>query len=218
MRVLFVEDSEVNRRVIKEMLRAAGIEMEEAEEGAAGLAMIEAHDYDLILMDLRMPGMDGMTAIRHIRARSPQARGRSERAFGTIQGRLPQELRVAGITDYAAANTYLSAVFVPDFNRRFTVRPAQPERAFVKVVGIDLRLVLSAQHERVVRNDSTVQFGPLTLQLPPTRWRPHYVRCPVIVHEFPDDTLGISYQHRLLARYDRRGVLLEAPAAKGKAA
>ena len=69
MRVLFVEDSEVNRRVIKEMLRAAGIEMEEAEEGAAGLAMIEAHDYDLILMDLRMPGMDGMTAIRHIRAR-----------------------------------------------------------------------------------------------------------------------------------------------------
>jgi hypothetical protein len=156
--------------------------------------------------------------IRHIRARSPEARGRSERAFGTIQGRLPQELRVAGITDYAAANTYLAAVFVPDFNRRFTVRPAQPERAFVKVVGIDLRLVLSAQHDRVVRNDSTVQFGPLTLQLPPTRWRPHYVRCPVVVHEFPDDTLGISYQHRLLARYDRRGVLLEAPAAKGKAA
>jgi len=72
MRVLFVEDSEVNRRVIKEMLRAAGIEMEEAEEGAAGLAKIEANDYDLILMDLRMPGMDGMTAIRHIRARSDE--------------------------------------------------------------------------------------------------------------------------------------------------
>jgi CheY-like chemotaxis protein len=70
MRVLFVEDSEVNRRVIKEMLRAGEIEMEEAEDGAAGLAMIEAHDYDLILMDLRMPGMDGITAIRHIRARS----------------------------------------------------------------------------------------------------------------------------------------------------
>jgi CheY-like chemotaxis protein len=70
MRVLFVEDSEVNRRVIKEMLRAGEIEMEEAEDGAAGLAMIEAHDYDLILMDLRMPGMDGITAIRHIRARA----------------------------------------------------------------------------------------------------------------------------------------------------
>ena len=70
MRVLFVEDNEVNRRVVKEMLTAGGIEMSEAEDGAAGLQMIEANDYDLVLMDLRMPGMDGMTAIRHIRARS----------------------------------------------------------------------------------------------------------------------------------------------------
>lgn len=70
MRVLFVEDNEVNRRVVKEMLTAGGIEMFEAEDGAAGLEMIEQNDYDLILMDLRMPGMDGMTAIRHIRARS----------------------------------------------------------------------------------------------------------------------------------------------------
>jgi CheY-like chemotaxis protein len=69
MRVLFVEDNEVNRRVVKEMLTAGGIDMSEAEHGAAGLEMIEANDYDLVLMDLRMPGMDGMTAIRHIRAR-----------------------------------------------------------------------------------------------------------------------------------------------------
>jgi CheY-like chemotaxis protein len=69
MRVLFVEDSEINRRVIREMLRAGGIEMAEAEDGAAGLKMIEDNEYDLILMDLRMPGMDGMTAIRHLRAR-----------------------------------------------------------------------------------------------------------------------------------------------------
>ena len=70
MRVLFVEDSEVNRRVIREMLRAGDIEMDEAEDGFAGLEAIEAGDYDLILMDLRMPGMDGLTAIRHIRART----------------------------------------------------------------------------------------------------------------------------------------------------
>ena len=156
--------------------------------------------------------------IRQILARSPEARGRSERAFGTLQGRLPQELRVAGITDYAAANTYLQTVFVPDFNRRFTVPPAQPGSAFLKLVGLDLRLVLSAQHERVVRNDSTVVFGSLTLQLPPTKWRRHYVRCPVLVHELPDTTLGLSHQGRLLARYDRTGRLLEAPAAKGRAA
>lgn len=70
MRVLFVEDNEVNRRVVKEMLTAGGIDMSEAEDGAAGLKMIEQNEYDLVLMDLRMPGMDGMTAIRHIRARS----------------------------------------------------------------------------------------------------------------------------------------------------
>ena len=70
MRVLFVEDNEINRRVVKEMLRAGGIEMSEAEDGIIGLQMIEANDYDLILMDLRMPGMDGITAIRHLRART----------------------------------------------------------------------------------------------------------------------------------------------------
>ena len=69
MRVLFVDDSDVNRLVVREMLRAAGIEMAEADSGAAGLEMIAANDYDLILMDLRMPGMDGLTAIRHLRAR-----------------------------------------------------------------------------------------------------------------------------------------------------
>src|ERR1700712_5416757 len=69
MRVLFVEDNEVNRRVVKEMLRAGSVDMAEAEDGRVGLAMIEMHDYDLVLMDLRMPVMDGMTAIRHIRAR-----------------------------------------------------------------------------------------------------------------------------------------------------
>jgi transposase len=156
--------------------------------------------------------------IRHIRARSPEARGRSERAFGTIQGRLPQELRAAGITDYAAANAYLETVFIPDFNRRFTVRPAQPASAFLPLVGVELRLLLSAQHERTVRNDSTVTFERLVLQLPPTRDRLHYVRCPVLIHEFPDTTLGVSYQGRLLARYSRQGTLLEAPAAKGTAA
>lgn len=86
--------------------------------------------------------------IRHILARSPQARGRSERAFGTIQGRLPQELRAAGIADYVAAQDYLQRVFVPDFNRRFTVKPGESGTAFIPVAGVDFELLLSEQHER----------------------------------------------------------------------
>jgi len=143
--------------------------------------------------------------IHQILAYSPQARGRSERAFGTIQGRLPQELRHQCINDYATANHYLEQHFIPDFNRRFTIKPAQPESAFVKLTGIELELVLSSKHERVVRNDNTVTFQNLILQLPSTRHRMHFVRCPVIVHQFANGTLGISYQGRLLARYDALG-------------
>jgi transposase len=150
--------------------------------------------------------------IRQILARSPQARGRSERAFGTIQGRLPQELRLAGIRDYQRANDYLQKVFIPDFNRRFTVEPASSASAFVPLVGVDLDLVLSVQHSRRVENDSTVSFDGVRLQLPPTAQRPHYVRCEVTVHEFPEGTLGISYLGRLLARYTRDGQLLQRPA------
>src|SRR5215471_7455201 len=154
--------------------------------------------------------------IRQILARSPQARGRSERAFGTIQGRLPQELRHHGITDYEAANRYLAQHFIADFNRRFMVQPAQPESAFVKLAGIELELVLSAREERVVRNDNTVGFHNLILQLPPSRHRAHFVRCPVTVHQFSDGHLGISYQGRLLARYDSGGELLHPTTAPNK--
>jgi transposase len=156
--------------------------------------------------------------IRLIQARSPQARGRSERAFGTIQGRLPQELRLHGIADYARANRYLEEVFVPDFNRRFSVRPAQKESAFVKLAAIELELLLSSKHERLVRNDNTVTFHGLILQLPQTSYRTHFVRCAVTVHQLPDDRLGISYQGRLLARYDRAGQPLQPSSHKERAA
>jgi hypothetical protein len=109
--------------------------------------------------------------IRQILARSPQARCRSERAFGTIQGRLPQELRHNGVTDYDAANHYLEQHFIADFNRRITVKPVQQESAFTKPTGIELELMLSSKHERVVRNDNTVTFKNLILQLPQSRHR-----------------------------------------------
>jgi hypothetical protein len=151
--------------------------------------------------------------IRHILARSPEARGRSERAFGTIQGRLPQELALAGITDYKAANAYLQRRFIPSFNRRFTVKPESPDNAFIPLAGIDLDLVVSARHERVVQKDSTVVFGKLHLQLPPGRERTHYIRCPVIVHELVNGRLAVSYQGKRIALYDRQGTLLPMRAA-----
>ena len=149
--------------------------------------------------------------IGHIRARSPEARGRSERAFGTIQGRLPQELRLEGITDYEAANRYLEEVFVPDFNQRFTVTPEQPESAFTCLAGFDLDLLLSVQHERRVRADNTVAFEKMELQLESTSQRMHFARCPVLVHRFLDDTLGVSFQGRLIGRFTPDGRALVKP-------
>ena len=69
MKVLFIEDDSMNRRVVRDMLSVADVAMDEADSAEAGLAMLDAGSYDLLLVDLRMPGMDGITAIGLIRAR-----------------------------------------------------------------------------------------------------------------------------------------------------
>jgi DNA-binding response OmpR family regulator len=69
MKVLFIEDDAMNRRVVRDMLSVVGAEMDEASDAELGLAMIDKDDYDVILVDLRMAGMDGLTAIRKLRAR-----------------------------------------------------------------------------------------------------------------------------------------------------
>lgn len=75
MNVLFIEDDRMNRRVVRDMLDVAGATMAEAESAEEGLRLVGEHDYDMLLVDLRMPGMDGITAIGHIRAR-PDAKAK----------------------------------------------------------------------------------------------------------------------------------------------
>lgn len=120
--------------------------------------------------------------IEHIPAYSPQARGRSERVFGTLQDRLPKELRLAGITTVAAANRFLAEAFIADYNARFAVVPEQPGSAFVPVAPAQWRDVLCVQEERTVGNDNTVRFNGRVLQIPPSPLRPHYVKARVRVH------------------------------------
>lgn len=157
--------------------------------------------------------------IRQILAHSPQARGRGERCFGTLQGRLPQELRVAGVRDYDAANVYLERVFVPDFNKRFTVTPAMPDSAFIRIARIDLEQVMSEQHERVVAADNTVAFEGLQLQLPKAgEVRAHFARCTVTVHRMVDLTLMVSYLGTPLGRYSAEGEPLTQKAPKRRKA
>jgi hypothetical protein len=109
--------------------------------------------------------------IEMIPAYSPQARGRSERRFGTWQGRLPQELRLAGIATLEEANRFLRQHYIGEMNRKFSVPAAQPGNAFVPVRGQDLDRIFSLQHERVVAKDNTVRLGDRTWQIERTPWR-----------------------------------------------
>ena len=143
--------------------------------------------------------------IELIPAYSPEARGRSERMFGTLQKRLPQELRLAGITTMAAANRFLSGDYVARHNARFAVPPEAEGAAFVPFVGLSpgaLDDTLSVQEDRVVGNDNTVRYRGRVLQIPEDRHRHHYVKARVRVHEYPDGRLAIFHGPRRLAVYD----------------
>jgi len=143
--------------------------------------------------------------IEHIPAYSPQARGRSERMFGTHQGRLPKELAFSGITDIEAANRYLREVYMPAFNAEFA-RPAREKgSAFVTYAGLDLRDILCEQHARVVGNDNCVSFQGFKLQIPSDPVRYHYVKVKVRVHVYPNGKLGIFHGPRKLAHYSHQG-------------
>jgi hypothetical protein len=143
-----------------------------------------------------------------IPASAPEARGRSERMFGTLQGRLPQELRAAGITTLPAANHYLREVFLPAHNAGFRVPAAEPGTAFIAYVGRDLADILCLQEDRVVGRDNCVSYRRLSLQIPPDRHRHHYVKAKVRVHEYPDGRLAVFHGPRCLARYHPDGRLV----------
>ena len=136
--------------------------------------------------------------IEHIPAFSPEARGRSERAFRTLQDRLPKELAVAGITSIAAADRYLREVFVPAYNARFAVAPEQPGSGFVAIGDLDLDQILCG-------NDNTVLWRRRRLQIPASPLRPHFVRARVKVRQHLDGTLSIFHGPRCIARYGAEG-------------
>jgi hypothetical protein len=125
--------------------------------------------------------------------------------FGTLQKRLPQELRLARIKTVAAANRYLRERFVPDYNARFAVPAAEPGSAFVAYIGRPLEDVLCVQEDRLVGADNCVSFNRRSLQIPPQRHRRHYVRATVRVHHYPDGRLAIFDGPRCLACFDPSG-------------
>jgi transposase len=147
--------------------------------------------------------------VQMIPAYSPQARGRSERNFGTWQGRLPQELRLRGIGSLEAANRFLREHYIAEFNARFQVPAAQRGSAFVRRSSRDLDLIFALQFERTVNRDNTVSIQNLRLQIEPVRWRATLAGCTVTVHQHLDGTFTITHGPQRLGHYSAEGASVE---------
>jgi hypothetical protein len=147
--------------------------------------------------------------IEHIAAYSPQARGRSERVFSTLQDRLPKELKLAGIDTIEAANRWLSETYMGEHNKLFAIDAEQEGSAFVTDATGAWREILCVQEDRTVGNDNTVKWQRLSLQLPPSRLRPHFVKANVRVHEYPEGELAVYWGPHRLADYNAAGVMVQ---------
>jgi hypothetical protein len=146
--------------------------------------------------------------VQMIPAYSPQARGRSERSFGTWQGRLPQELRLYGITTVEAANRFLREHYIAEFNHRFQVASAQRGSAFLPCLHKHLDLIFSLQFERTVNRDNTVSFQNLQLQIERVQWRGTLAGCTVLVHQHLDGTISLTHGPHRLGRYSAQAVAI----------
>lgn len=148
--------------------------------------------------------------IEHILGYSPAARGRSERVNRTLQDRLVNELRVAGITTVAAANRYLRERFIPAFNSEFARPPSDPASAFVPLGRVDLAQILCVEEERVVGRDNVAVIAGVTLQVAKQPGRRSCAGLRVLVRRHLDGQYSIWYGARCLGRYDRQGRALQA--------
>src|SRR5215471_9399983 len=143
-----------------------------------------------------------------IPAYSPQARGRMERSYRSWQGRLPQELRLRGITTVEEANRFLREHYMAEFNARFQVAAGERGSAFVPCRRRDLDLVFALQFERTVNRDNSVRFHDLTLQIERQSWRGTLAGCNVTVHQHLDGAISLTYGPHRLGQYTADGVLL----------
>jgi hypothetical protein len=152
--------------------------------------------------------------VQMIAAYSPQARGRSERSFGTWQGRLPQELRLAKITTAEAANAFLRQRYIGEFNGKFSLPAAEKGTAFRRTGRSDLNWIFSVQTERVVDNDNTVAIKERSWQIDKTQFRSTLAGSTVTIHEHLDEIVSIRYGPHVVGRYDKTGEKLIAAKPK----
>jgi hypothetical protein len=156
--------------------------------------------------------------VQMIPAYSPQARGRSERSFGTWQGRLPQELQLAGIETVEQANRFLRERYMAEFNAKFQVEAAQKGTAFRRSSRTDLDWIFPVQQERVVAKDNTVALAERSWQLDKSRFRNTLAGLTVTIHEHLDGRVSVRWGPHTVGRFEVDGKSMQPSAKKGRAA
>jgi transposase len=151
--------------------------------------------------------------VEHIPSYSPQARGRGERLNRTLQDRLVNELRLAGIRTVEAANRYLREKFIPDYEARFARAPRDPASAFVPVRGVDLDQVLCHEEERTVGQDNVVGFEGKSLQLAKQPGRRSCAGMRVLIRRHIDAGYSVWRGTELLGHFDAKGRAIALPKA-----
>lgn len=152
-----------------------------------------------------------------IAAYSPEARGRSERAFKTHQGRLPQELKKAGVDSIHKANEYIQKHYLPAHNHEFMVAAQSPDNAFVPCLDCKLDEILCEEYQRKVRKDNCISFEGAIIQIPCGKHRYSYANVSVRVKRYPNGSLAVFHGPRLLGRYTYSGKLIEEKAVSAAA-
>lgn len=144
----------------------------------------------------------GELDIRLICAKSPEARGRSERLFETWQDRLVSELRLANVQNYGEAQRFVDASFIPWHNRTLTVAPIESASAFTQTTRRDLARIFSTHHVRYVQKDHTVHFNSKRFQIPERATQGEsFAKKRVTLHQYPDGLIEIRYGQRALGCY-----------------
>jgi transposase len=149
-------------------------------------------------------------SIKHIAAYSPEARGRSERTFGTLQNRLPKELALHNITTIKEANRYIQDIYLPRHNAQFTVKPKCEESAFMEWKSCrPLKDILCIQEERTVQKDNTIRYDGLILQIPKNKYRHQYIKVQVEIHKYADGRIAAFYGAFCIGQYNEEGKLIK---------
>lgn len=197
------DSTENNMRVLKRMVEKKGIPVALYTDGASHFATQRHYSYRVKLKYDYAPTQIERAlkelGVELIIAGSPQAKGRIERLFGTLQDRLLKELRLHGISTIKKANNYLHRRFLPKFNKKFSIDPKDPEGAWrVLPKKLNLDSVFSIKEQRTVRADNTISYKNRTFQILPDKYRISLAKAQVMVEKRLDESIHIKYKDQYL--------------------